>query len=121
MTGSERLSFRTPQLQRFCPRSVITATTRKYYKPTVVDSRLLSGSGACEQLSMRVVNKEVVAQTALDMEYETCYFRVDGTRWHSITRSRRVQEIRHYGQADEHEFLPIVAVVISGAFQRCQV
>ena len=52
---------------------------------------------------MRVVNKDVVAQTALDMEYETCYFRIDKRKWHSITRTTRVQEIRHYGQADEQE------------------
>ena len=79
---------------------------REYYKPTVVDSRLLSRSGNCEKYSMRVVNKEVVGQTALDMEYETCYFKVDENRWYSITQSTRVQELRHYGQANEQELPP---------------
>jgi hypothetical protein len=79
---------------------------KEYYKPTVVDSRLLSRYGPCEKYSMRVVNKEVVAQTALDMEFETCYFRVDERRWYSITRTMRVQELRHYGRPDEEELPP---------------
>jgi len=76
---------------------------REYYKPTVVESRLLSRSGPCEKYSMRVVNKEVVGETALDMEYETCYSKVDERRWYSITHTTRVQELRHYGQPDQQE------------------
>lgn len=79
---------------------------KDYYKPTVVDSKLLSRSGSCENYSMRVVNKEVVGQTALDMEYETCYVKLDETRWYSITHTTRVQELRHYGQPDEQKLLP---------------
>ena len=77
-----------------------------YYKPAVVDSRLLGSDGPCEKYSMRVVNKEVVAQTALDMEYETCYFKIDDRRWYSITHTTRVQEVRHHGQANEQELPP---------------
>ena len=55
---------------------------------------------------MRVVNKEVVAQTALDMEYETCYFKIDDRRWYSTTQTTRVQEIRHLGRPDEQELPP---------------
>ena len=79
---------------------------KEYYKPAVVDSRLLSRSGPCEKYSMRVVNKEVVGETALDMEYETCYFKVDELRWYSITNTTRVQELRHYGQPDQQELPP---------------
>ena len=79
---------------------------REYYKPTVVDSRLLSRSGNCERYSMRVVNKEVVGETALDMEYETCYVKVDELRSYSITHSTRVQELRHYGRSDQQELPP---------------
>ena len=79
---------------------------KEYYKPTVVDSKLLSRDGTCEKYSMRVVNKETVAETALDMEYETCYSQIDDRRWYSVTRSTRVQEIRHYGRPDEQELLP---------------
>jgi len=76
---------------------------KNYYKPTVVESKLLGTNGPCETYSMRVVNKEAVAETALDMEYETCYFKVDEHRWYSITNTTRVQELRHYGRADERQ------------------
>ncbi len=76
---------------------------KEYYKPTVVDSRLLDRYGPCEKYSLRVVNKEVVAQSALDMEYETCYFKVDELRWYSITHTTRVEEIRHYGESSEQK------------------
>ena len=79
---------------------------KEYYKPTVVDSKLLSSNGPCEKYSMRVVNKEVVAETALDMEYETCYFKIDERRWYSTTQTTRVQEIRHLGRPDEQELPP---------------
>lgn len=55
---------------------------------------------------MRIVNKEVVAETALDMEYETCYFKIDDRRWYSITHTTRVQEILHHGRPDEQELPP---------------
>jgi hypothetical protein len=55
---------------------------------------------------MRVVNKETVAETALDIEYETTYFRLDERRWHNTTRATRVQEVRHFGKSDEHELPP---------------
>jgi hypothetical protein len=92
-------------------RDVLSATRdynnyKEYYKPTVVDSKLLSSDGPCERYSMRVVNKEVVAETALDMEYETCYFKIDDRRWYSTTHTTRVQEIRHRGRPDEQELPP---------------
>jgi len=79
---------------------------KNYYKPTVVQSQLLNTKGPCETYSMRVVNKEAVAETALDMEYETCYFKVDEHRWYSITNTTRVQELRHYGRADQGQLPP---------------
>ena len=79
---------------------------KEYYKPTVVDSKLLGSYGPCEKYSMRVVNKEVVAETALDMDYETCYFKIDDRRWYSTTRTTQVQEVRHYGRSDEQDLPP---------------
>ena len=79
---------------------------KEFYKPTVVDSKSLGTDGACDKYSMRVVNKETVAETALDIEYETCYFKTDERRWYSITHTTRVQEIRHYGKPNEQELPP---------------
>ena len=78
----------------------------EFYKPTVVDAKPLGTQGDCDRYSMRVVNKETVAETALDTEYQTCYLHLDELRWYSTAHSTRVQEIRHYGRPDEQELPP---------------
>ena len=78
----------------------------EFYKPTVVDAKPLSTEGGCDKYSMRVVNKETVAETALDSEYKACYLQLDEKRWYSIAQTTRVQEIRRYGRPGEQELLP---------------
>ena len=78
----------------------------EFYKPTVVDARPLGTDGGCDKYSMRVVNNERVAETALDTEYESCYLRLDELRSYSTAHTTRVQEIRHYGRPDEQELPP---------------
>jgi hypothetical protein len=78
----------------------------EFYKPTVVDSKPLGTEGGCDKYSMRVVNKEVVAEIALDSEYKACYLQLDEKRWYSIAQTTRVQEIRRYGRPGEQELLP---------------
>ena len=79
---------------------------KEFYKPTVVDVKLLGTEEGCDKYSMRVVNKETVAETALDTEYQACYLQLDELRWYSTAHSTRVQEIRHYGRSDEQELPP---------------
>jgi hypothetical protein len=79
---------------------------KEFYKPTVVDSKSLGSTGACDKYSMLVANKEVVASPALNSEYEVCYHQVDERRWYSVTYSTSVQEIRHYGRSDAQELPP---------------
>ena len=79
---------------------------KNFYRPAVVDSKSLGTTGDCDKYSMRVVNKEVVAETALDGEYDACYVRVDAKRWYSIGYSIRVQEVHGYGQPDERDLPP---------------
>jgi len=79
---------------------------RDFYKPTVVDSRPLGTAGNCDKYSMRVVNKEVIAGTALDNEYEACYRQLNTRRWYSIGYSTRMQEVRGYGRPDERDLPP---------------
>jgi hypothetical protein len=78
----------------------------EFYKPTVVDAKPLGTEGDCDKYSMRVVNKETVAETALDTEYQACYLQLDDLRWYGTAHSTRVQEIRHYGRPDEQELPP---------------
>jgi hypothetical protein len=79
---------------------------KEFYKSTVVDSKSLGTDGACDKYWMRVVNRETVAETALDIEYETTYFQTDERRWYNLTHTRSVHEIRHYGKSDERELPP---------------
>ncbi|MGA7521106.1 MAG: hypothetical protein WBW84_01405 [Acidobacteriaceae bacterium] len=79
---------------------------KDFYKPTVVDSKLLATDGGCDTYSMRVVDKEVLAKIAFDIENRTCYFRIDQQRWYSVTHTKRVQEILHYGMASQEELPP---------------
>jgi len=79
---------------------------KEFYKPTVVDAKLLGTESGCDKYAIRVVNNERVAETALDFEYQACYLQLDEQRWYSTAHSTRVQEIRHYGRHDEQELPP---------------
>jgi hypothetical protein len=79
---------------------------KEIYKPTVVDSKWLSSTGLCDKYSMLLANKQVVASTALDSEYEACYHRVDQRRLYGVVYTTQVREIRHYGQSSAKELPP---------------
>ena len=79
---------------------------KNFYQPNVVDSKGLGTSGNCDKYSMRVVNKEVVAETALDAEYQACYLQLDAKRWYSTGYTTRLQEVRGYGRSDEQDLPP---------------
>jgi hypothetical protein len=55
---------------------------------------------------MHLVNKEVVAKTALDSEYQACYQMLDVKRWYGIAYTTRIQEIRDYGQSGAKKLPP---------------
>ncbi len=78
---------------------------KEFYKPMVVDSKLLGPGGDCDKYSMRVVNREAV-ETVLDGEYQACYRRLDAKRWYSIAYTTRLQEVRSYGRPDERDLPP---------------
>lgn len=79
---------------------------QEFYKPAVVDSKSLGTTGACDKYSMLLTNKEIVASTALDSEYEACYHQVDERRWYSVAYTTRVREIRHNGRSGAQELPP---------------
>jgi hypothetical protein len=76
------------------------ANYKEFYKPNVVESKPLGTTGDCDKYSMVLMNHEAVGSTALDGEYQVCYFRLDERRWYSVAYSTRLQEVKHYGQAD---------------------
>ena len=79
---------------------------KEFYKPDVIDSKSLGTAGTCDKYSMLLLNKELVASTALEGEYQACYHRLDDRRWYSIAHTTHMQEIRHYGQPGAQELPP---------------
>lgn len=79
---------------------------QEFYKPSVVDSKSLGLPGEDDKFSIRLVNKEVVAKTALDSEYQACFQKLDPTRWYSIAYTTRIQEIKDYGREGEKKLPP---------------
>jgi hypothetical protein len=96
------------------------------YHPAVVDSKAISSnphkaatastapggesasppadsSGEIEDdFSMILMNKTVVAKTALDGDYHSSYIRVNDGRWCEVLDSTRIQEIAGYGHPSQH-------------------
>jgi hypothetical protein len=51
--------------------------------------------------SMRLVNRSVVAKTALDTEGEATYIRVDDHHWYSISNTTHIREIAKFGTPEQ--------------------
>lgn len=73
---------------------------RKFYKPTVVESKLLGRDGNSARFSMTWQKKTALVNNTISADYGTLYCRPAPDRWWSVARSTRVQEIEHYGLAD---------------------
>jgi hypothetical protein len=75
---------------------------KEYYHPNVVHSKLISTTDSKDEFSMVLVNKSVVAKTALDSDYKTTFTQVDAHRWYSVSDATRIQEIAEYDTPSEH-------------------
>ncbi len=73
-----------------------------YYRPNVASARRIAASESKDQFSMVLVNKSVIAKTAVDADYQTVYTRIDDHRWYSVTDATRVQEIADYDTPSQH-------------------
>jgi len=78
------------------------ASYKDYYKPTVVDSKMIESTDAGARFSMLLLNRSMLMRTAFDTDYESCYVRVDRRHGYSLSRTTRVQEIEDYGAPAEH-------------------
>jgi hypothetical protein len=83
------------------------------YKPAVIDSKTIAaesspGSPVSEdQFHMLLMNKTLIAKTALDIDFRSSYVRLPDVRgsdqrWYSISDSTRIQEIAGYGTDGQH-------------------
>jgi hypothetical protein len=71
---------------------------REYYRPEVVQSKLLSSPGDEHVFNMLWLQKALFVTAALDTEYVSSYYRLNRHRWYSVATSTRIQEIQDYGQ-----------------------
>ena len=75
---------------------------KHYYKPTVVDSRVITNSDTGGRFSMLLLNQSLLLRTAFDTDYESRSVRVDQQRAYSISHTTRVQEIADFGTPAQH-------------------
>jgi len=75
---------------------------KDFYRPNVIESKRISTTDARDQFSMTIMNKSVVAKTALHFEYQTLYQHIDDHRLYSITESTCIQEIADYDTPSQH-------------------
>jgi hypothetical protein len=75
---------------------------KNYYRPNVVDSRLIATSESQDRFAMVLMNKSVVAKTAVEADYQVSYTRVDEHRWYSVVDATRIQEIADYNTPAQH-------------------
>jgi hypothetical protein len=74
---------------------------KEYYRPSVIESKVIARDGAVDKFSMQLMNKAFFLKTALDTDYQATNRRLDDRRYYSIARTTRVQEIVECGQDDQ--------------------
>jgi hypothetical protein len=74
-----------------------------FYHPNVIDSRPLATSNTKDRFQLILMNKSVVAKTALDSEYAVSYARLDDHRWYSSTDAIHIREIADFDTPSQHE------------------
>ncbi len=72
------------------------------YRPGVIDSIAHGHDGTRDLFSMRLMNKSVVAKTALDTDCEASYIRVDDRRWYGFSNTTHIQEVDKFGTPQQH-------------------
>ncbi len=65
---------------------------KQYYKPEVVDSRVLSHEGNDYRIYLRLLKKQILT-VVLDTEHEVHYTQVDAKRWRSNSRTTKIAEV----------------------------
>lgn len=71
------------------------------YRPGVINSVSHGTQGPKDLFSMRLVNRSVVAKTALDADCEVSYIRVDDTHWYGLSNTTHIHEVDKFGTPEE--------------------
>jgi len=78
---------------------------KEFYKPEVVDSRILSHHDDDFHIFLRLRKKQIVT-VVLDTEHDVHYSRIDGKRWRSVSKTSRISEVQNAGKRDEKALPP---------------
>ena len=76
---------------------------RDFYKPSVVDSKLLERAGANDEFSLVLLDNNLLSHVAIEGHFESRYRQLDDGRWYSMVHTTRLQEIEDYGQIGERK------------------
>jgi hypothetical protein len=79
---------------------------KQIYKPGVLNAKLLKQTDSEDRFSMVLRNPSFFNKTALDVDFDSTYTRLDEARWYSTTYVTRLQEIADYGQPAERKLPP---------------
>jgi len=77
---------------------------KDYYRPMVVNSRLLEEGPNRELVRLVMIQKAYSVTAAAEADDEVHFVRLDGNRAYSLSTSIRVQEIADYGKPSAHAF-----------------
>ena len=76
---------------------------KDFYKPTVIESKLLRRAGEEYEFSILGLKRVFFEKIVLEGQFESRCSELDGKRRYCISYSTRIQEIKDYGQPDEHK------------------
>jgi hypothetical protein len=79
------------------------ARYKEFYRPYVIDSKMIVRGNSDDKFSMLLMNKGLFLKTVLDADYHVANVRLDERRFYSISTTTRVQEIEDYGQPGQHQ------------------
>jgi hypothetical protein len=82
------------------------ACYKDFYKPTVIDSKLLSRDGIENSFSMRWLKKSLFVTAVMDADYKAYYLRRNEKSRYGFVWSTRIQDIVNYGQPMERKLTP---------------
>jgi hypothetical protein len=78
---------------------------RYFYRPEVIESRLISRNGNEAHVFYRF-RKRVIVTVAMDTEHVAHFYPLSKTRWYSASRTTRIAELKNFGKPTEHELPP---------------
>jgi hypothetical protein len=73
---------------------------KDYFRPEVVDSKILEHDGDHYRIYLRLLKKQIIT-VVLDTEHDVRYERLDDARWRSVSRTTKIAEVQNAGKRDE--------------------